>query len=95
MAMAIRYLVFFMRSSHHLSWTMRFFLCEQVVTSGGTMLFSSNSLLATITGTPEAEWNNIDPVMAIAIRAVMFGAMIQSTWHLSASIRKVAEDDVR
>ena len=91
--LAVRFYLFFVRSNHHLSRTMRFFLVEQIVTSLGTLAFSTNSLAATLTGVPESEWNNVTPELAIAIRVAMFGAMIQSTTALSLSVMRVVADN--
>lgn len=91
-AIAIRYVMFFASSGHHVAGSMRALLWEQVTSSGGTLIFSANSLLATVTGTPESEWNNINAEWAIAIRAAMFGMMIHATWRMSSSVRRILEE---
>ena len=93
LGLAIRHMVFFRRSSHHLSKSMIGMLVEQVVSASGTMLFSCNSLLATIMNVPADQWNNIPPLVAIVIRIAMFGAMVHSTVRLSMSVQKVLNDD--
>ena len=93
--LAVRHMLFFRRSGHHLSRSMIAMLVEQVVSALGTMAFSANSLLATLMELPPDEWNSIPPVVAIVIRDVMFGAMIHSTTRLSVSVQKVLHDPNR
>ncbi len=87
--LAIYFIRFFSRSKKPLSIAMMAFLIEQVLSSAGTMIFSSNSLLATLLGRDPEEWNSIDPWFAILIRFVMFGAMLHSTIRLSVEVKKI------
>lgn len=83
---------FFSKSKTSLSWTMVAFMMEQVISSGGTLLFATNSLVGTITGEHSDIWNNIDPSIAISIRSVMFIAMIHSTSAMTYEIRKIQKN---
>ena len=58
---------------------MVFMLAEQLITATCTLIFSANSLATSLLGMPPSDWNNIDPVTAIILRLIMFGAMIHST----------------
>lgn len=88
-AMSVAFWLFFRRSSTQMAQAMQAFLVEQFVSGVGTLLFSSNSLLATISGVPESEWNNMSPLVAQLIRLVMFGAMLHSTLRLGLVVRRV------
>lgn len=90
--LAINYIRFFRRSRHHIAGSMQALLAEQITSSIGTMLFAANSLLATLTGVPPEHWNSIPPEAAIAIRAVMFIAMIHATVRISVSVRRVLHE---
>jgi len=91
LGLALKFMCFFFHSSHHLSQTMRLLLFEQIVTSTGTLIFSSSSMYSTLTGLPPTQWNAMSPEFAIAIRIAMFLCMIQSTTALSMSILKVVD----
>ena len=56
------------------------------------MLFSINSLIGTIQGEHHSEWNNINPELAILIRAIMFGFMIHATTSMSYEVKKIIEE---
>lgn len=89
---AVNFLRFFKRSKRSLSFAMQTFLVEQVVSATGTMLFAINSLVGTVTGESVSTWNNLDPSVAIVIRAVMFTAMIHATATLSIEVHKIVSD---
>lgn len=89
---AVNFLRFFRRSKRSLSFAMQTFLVEQVVSATGTMLFAINSLVGTATGENMSTWNNLDPSVAIVIRAVMFLAMIHATATLSIEVHKIVSD---
>lgn len=88
-SLSAKYMLFFWSSRKSIGRSMCFLLGEQIVTAGCTLLFAANSLIATITGEPEAEWNAIGTNEAIALRCIMFGVMIYSTIHLSQSVRTI------
>ena len=92
---AITFLRFFKRSKRSLSFAMQSFLVEQVVSAIGTMLFAINSLVGTLTGESMSTWNNLDPTLAICIRAAMFLAMIHATATLSVEIHKIVLKESR
>lgn len=92
---AIRHVIFFSHSKTSLSWTMIAFLIEQVLCSAGTLVFAANSLLSALTGAEMEFWNTIDPKLAIALRAIMFGAMIHSTGRMSQEIKKIDNERSR
>lgn len=88
-AMSARYLVFFIGANREIGRSMVFMLAEQIVTACCTLAFSFNSLIATISGNPEAQWNSIKTEVAIFLRLLMFGVMIWSTFHLSRSVKRI------
>ena len=89
---AIRHVIFFSNSRSSLSWTMIAFLVEQVLCSTGTLVFAANSLHSTLTGAKMELWNAIDPMLAVVLRAIMFGAMIHSTSRMSQEIKKIENE---
>jgi len=89
------FIIFFRASKRSLSFAMQKFLVEQIVSAVGTMLFSINSLIGTIQGEDHTEWNNIDPRLAILIRAIMFGFMIHATTSMSYEVKKIIEEQRR
>lgn len=90
---AIGHAVFFSKGTTSLSWTMVAFLVEQMVSSLGTLVFATNSLLGTISGEDNAVWNNIDPSLAILLRSLMFLAMIHSTRAMAREIKRITEEN--
>lgn len=90
--LAITYAWFFHHSRHHVAGAMKAMLIEQITSSAGTLYFSANSLLATIMGVPEDQWNTIDPTVAIVVRVLMFGMMIHATSRMSVSVRRVLHE---
>ena len=74
---------------------MQLFLCEQIITSIGTLIFSYSSLASAVGGHDYLRWNNISPEWATLIRAMMFGAMLLSTLKLTAEVRKIIAEQGR
>lgn len=91
--LAVRHAIFFRTCSRHIGQSMMLFFVEQIICSVGTMIFSANSLYATLSGDVAANWNTVDPWAAVGIRVVMFLAMIHSTTHLTHSIREILDRD--
>ena len=92
-ALAVKYIWFFHGSGREVGRSMVFMLIEQVVTATCTFVFSLNSLATSLLGMPPSTWNSIDPMAAIVLRLIMFGAMIHSTLHLSRSVRNIIEKE--
>ena len=93
------YIVFFAsykkKKNAGLRFTMQLFLCEQVITSIGTLVFSTSSLMSAVGGADYLHWNSIPPSVATLVRATMFGAMLFSTIKLTAEVRKIAAEQER
>ena len=83
------------RKNAGLRLTMQLFLCEQIITSIGTLIFSYSSLASAVGGHDYLRWNNISPEWATLIRAMMFGAMLLSTLKLTAEVRKIIAEQGR
>lgn len=75
--------------------TMQLFLGEQIITSVGTLIFASSSLISAIMGVEYLRWNSLSPELSTFIRAAMFGAMLLSTIKLTQEIRKIAAEQER
>lgn len=91
-AQAIWFIRFFRGNDSNLSWAMIAFLTEQIISAVGTMAFSVNSLIATITGAPVGEWNSFPAGLAQFIRAAMFIGMIHATGRLAYAVKKIKEE---
>ena len=91
-AMAIYFYKVFSASNRHISYAVRAFLAEQVISAVCTIIFAANSLAGTIRGDDSSGWNNIDPSVAIALRAIMFGAMLHATYHLMVEVSRCKEE---
>lgn len=90
--LSVYFIHFFSKAQKNkkLGATMQFFLGEQIVTSVGTMIFASSSLLGALSGTPAEHWNAISPPLATSIRVLMFVAMIISTYSLSVQVKRIS-----
>lgn len=88
------FIKFFSKAGKHrsLSLAMQLFLLEQVVSAAGVLIFSVSSLSSTLAGVEPELWNTTHPLMAIAIRAAMFSAMLTSTTKLSIEIKKLTTE---
>lgn len=91
--LAIRFIIFFRRSTKPLSYAMQAFLWEQTVSASCTLIFASSSLYAAVTGLPEETWNRIPPNIADLLRTLMFGVMIYSTTKLSNEVRRIIDEE--
>ena len=89
----IRFMIFFRRSKNTLSWAMQAFLIEQIVSTLGTLIFASNSLIASVLEAPPSDWNSLGPEVSTTIRLLIFGAMLHSTVYLSYEIKKILKYD--
>jgi hypothetical protein len=93
------FIAFFSNYKSHrnmgLRFTMQLFLGEQIITSIGTLIFASASLMAAIGGVDYLRWNSLSPEVSTAIRAAMFGAMLLSTLKLTHEVRKIAAEQER
>ena len=93
------FIVFFNSYKSHknqgLRFTMQLFLGEQIVTSVGTLIFATSSLLSAIGGTEYLRWNSVTPEISTVIRAMMFGAMLLSTIKLTSEVMKIAAEQER
>lgn len=94
-ALSVHYIIFFSKASgrRNLAFTMQLFLCEQIVTSIGTLLFSISSVVSSTMGRDFESWNAIPPHWAILIRSLMFSAMILSTVKLSIEVARISREE--
>jgi hypothetical protein len=72
---------------------MQAFLIEQIVSTLGTLIFASNSLISSVFEAPPSDWNNLGPEVSTVIRLLIFGAMLHSTVYLSYEIKKIIKED--
>lgn len=94
-ALSVYYIRFFSKANgrRNLAFTMQLFLCEQIVTSVGTLVFSISSVVSSTTGRDFESWNAIPPYWAILIRSLMFSAMIISTVKLSIEVARISREE--
>ena len=90
---AAKNLLFFIKAKSRIGASMVRMLVEQCVSASAVILFSANSLITATIDDAES-WYALEPYMGNVLGFIMCCAMLESTHHLSTSVRQILDGDV-